>query len=568
MLSALHIQDFVLIESLKAPLGVGLTALTGETGAGKAILLEALGFAAGGRATRGGVRDGAKSGVVSAAFEPPADHAVWRLLEENGFMLEDDQVILRRVQRADGKGRAFINDQPASIASLRMIGASLLEIHGQHDGRGFLTVAMHRTLLDDFGAHQIDVENVRSLWRAWREAQETLAERRSAFDQNMREAEYLRFVSQELSELNTERGEEAALADRRADLIAAEKVAEDLDAALKLLADESLESSLASSARRLSKAAAKFASDPATLNAAIDRLDSALSEVAEARGAIELAASQLTFDAEEVSLVEERLFRIRAAMRKYGALQADDLIDVLSRAREALSGLEKGEADFAALEAKVQKLGASYRRAAQGLTRKRVAAAAGLEAAMALELAPLKLGKAVFKVSIDTDIEKPGENGIDQVEFMVATNAGAALGPLKSVASGGELSRFVLAMKAALAQKESRTVIIFDEVDAGVGGAVADAVGERLSRLANDAQVLVVTHSPQVAARADTHWLIEKSDSTKGGVLTKVRVLDPGDRVEEVARMLSGATVTDEARAAAASLLGGPEKPSPRRKSA
>ena len=358
------------------------------------------------------------------------------------------------------------------------------------------------------------------------------------------------------------------MADRRADLIAAEKVAEDLDAALKLLADESLESSLASSARRLSKAAAKFASDPATLNTAIDRLDSALSEVAEARGAIELAASQLTFDAEEVSLVEERLFRIRAAMRKYGALQADDLIDVLSRAREALSGLEKGEADFAALEAKVQKLGASYRRAAQGLTRKRVAAAAGLEAAMALELAPLKLGKAVFKVSIDTDIEKPGENGIDQVEFMVATNAGAALGPLKSVASGGELSRFVLAMKAALAQKESRTVIIFDEVDAGVGGAVADAVGERLSRLANDAQVLVVTHSPQVAARADTHWLIEKNDSKKGGVLTKVRVLDPGDRVEEVARMLSGATVTDEARAAAASLLGGPEKPSPRRKSA
>ncbi len=553
MLITLHIQDFILIDQLSLPLGRGLTALTGETGAGKSILLDALGLAAGGRAERGAIRQGAAQGVVSASFEAGADHPVWKLLEANGLSAGEGEIILRRVQSRDGKSRAFINDQPVSVALLKEVGETLIEIHGQHDGRGFLTASTHRGMLDEFGGLSRATENVARLWRDWREAATALDEKKAGRAKALAEADYLRHIVKELSALDPRGGEEALLAERRTQLSAAEKYSEDLAAAAALLSDDGLDGKLSAASRKLSRASSGLG-DAVPLAVAVERIDRALSEFMEARAAVEEAVAKLGADPAELEKVEERLFALRAAARKH-AVAVDALPSFLEKARAALDPLDAGEAGFAAFEKRAADGERAYRQAAGQLSQKRAAAAKSLDSAVALELAPLKLGKAAFMTEVATNAERPASEGLDEVEFMVATNPGAPAGPLKSIASGGELSRFVLAMKAALAAKENRTVIIFDEVDAGVGGAVADAVGERLARLARDAQVLVVTHSPQVAARATTHWRVEKRQGAKE-TTTRVEVLDAGTRVEEIARMLSGARVTDEARAAARQLLG------------
>ncbi len=556
MLTALHIQDFVLIDQLSLPLGEGLTALTGETGAGKSILLEALGLAAGGRTGRGSVRRGAEKGVVAASFEPGADHPVWAVLEANGVPADDDQVILRRIQGADGKSRAFINDQPVSIGLLKTIGELLIEIHGQHDGVSFLTAATHRALLDDFGGLSKDAAAVERAWNDWRQAHSALEERRLLREQALREADYLRHVVAELSDLDPQADEEALLAGRRAEMMAAQKVTDDLAAAAAALSEDGLEGKLSTAGHRLTRASAQFSREPNPLAEAIDRIDRALSEIIEARSAVEDAAEKLGLDEQELEATEERLFAIRAAARKHG-VAPDKLPEFYRKAADALATLDESAAEFGALEKAAATARNAYFYGARKLSDARRIAAKKLDAAVARELAPLKLGKAAFATSIETNEEKAGALGLDAVEFMVATNPGAPMGPLKTIASGGELSRFVLAMKAALAAKENRTVIIFDEVDAGVGGAVADAVGERLALLAHNAQVLVVTHSPQVAARASSHWRVEKTQ-TKSETTTRVVVLNDDERIEEIARMLSGAIVTDEARAAARSLLGAP----------
>lgn len=564
MLTALHIQDFVLIDQARLDLAPGMTALTGETGAGKSILLDALGLAVGGRAERGAVRQGAKQGVISVIFEPLANHPVWRVLEENGLDTGEDQVILRRVQNADGRGRGFVNDQPVSIGMLRTIGETLIEIHGQHDGRGFLSSGAHRGMLDEFGGLQKKSSALASLWRDWRDAEAALEEKKRERDAVAREGDYLRHVFETLGKLAPERDEEARLANRRAELMASEKIAEDLNAAAAALSEGGFDNKLSAALRRIQRAGALLAVKENPLTVVADRIDAALNEAAEARHALDTAITRFGADPDELDQTEERLFALRAEARKHG-VPPDELCTFQDKIGKALEELEMGEAVFGAFEKKVAGTKASYNAAARALSKERARVAQKLDGAVAKELAPLKLGKASFETQIIVDQTHPTSDGFDTVEFMVATNPGAPAGPLKTIASGGELSRFVLAMKAALAAKENRTVIIFDEVDAGVGGAVADAVGERLARLASGAQVLVVTHSPQVAARAGAHWRIEKKQ-TKAATITSVFPLADDDRCEEIARMLSGAEVTDEARAAAARLLAAPAR-TPKQKS-
>ena len=564
MLTAIHIQDFLLVRQASLPLAQGLTALTGETGAGKSILLDALGLAAGARFARGGggsaVRQGAKQGVVSAVFEPTAEHEVWAILEENAIDAEDDQIILKRLQLENGKTRAFINDCPVSVALLRKVGGALLEVHGQHDGQGFLSAATHRDMLDAFGGLSGDGMRLGDLWRQWRAAQDALDARQAMLDKNASEADYLRHIVSELESLNPQEDEEEGLAARRTELMASEKAREELDLAVRALSEDGLEGSLTASARRLMRASEAFDGEHSAITNAVSRIDAALSEIMEARSAVGDAARALDFDADELENVEERLFALRAAARKHG-ISVARLPEALKNARAALDDIDQGAADLSVLQKTVDVAFAAYEKAGLALSKARRSAASRLDQAVAHELAPLKLDKAQFFTDITTEAGEPTATGFDAVEFMVATNPGAPPGPLKAIASGGELSRFVLAMKAALAAKESRTVIIFDEVDAGVGGAVADAVGARLARLAMDAQVLVVTHSPQVAARADWHWRVSK-DQSGAQTKTSVASLDAPGRVEEIARMLSGADITDEARAAAIKLLAAPSSPS------
>ena len=558
MLTALHIQDFVLIDRADIALGEGLTALTGETGAGKSILLDALGLAVGGRSERGGVRTGAKQGVVAATFEPGANHAVWPLLEENALPADEDQIILRRVQGGDGRSRGFVNDQPVSITLLRRVGETLLEIHGQHDGRGFLMSAVHRSMLDEFGGLEKKSAEVRLRWDEWRGIERDLEDRRRERDAVAREVDYLRHVVEQLEELDPQADEDSELASRRAALMAAEKIGEDLNAAAAAIDEGGVESKLSVALRNIERARERLSDGGPILGEAAARLESALNEAGEASAAIARAIDEYAADQSELEATEERLFALRAEARKHG-VSPDELRGFLDKTRKALENVALGEAAFHDLERAEKQAATAYDECAKALSKARHSAAVKLDKAVAKELAPLKLGKARFETVVETNSDTPGATGYDRVEFMVATNPGAPAGPLSTIASGGELSRFVLAMKAALAAKENRTVIIFDEVDAGVGGAVADAVGERLSRLAQDAQVLVVTHSPQVAARADAHWRIDKKQSAKA-TRTRVNELDADMRIEEIARMLSGAKVTDEARAAARQLLGAPAK--------
>jgi len=555
MLTALHIQDFVLIEQAELSFTKGLAVLTGETGAGKSILLDALGLAVGARADRGAVREGANQSVIIATFEAHADHPVWGLLDENGLSGDEDQIILRRIRGRDGRSRGFVNDQPVSINMLRVIGDTLIEIHGQHDGRGFLSAATHRETLDEFGSLQKNVMEVEAAWTEWRTAQALLNEKRDERNATLREADYLRHVFDTLSKLDPQPDEEKMLTDRRAVLMASDKVADELEKANSYFDQNDLEGGLSASLHSLERATRMLDAESSILSEAIEKLNGALDQISDAYALIDRARHDFGGDPGELDIVEERLFALRAESRKHG-LAPDGLCAFFESISAALNEVDEGEASFARLKERVDASKAHYEKAANALTKKRRSAAKKLDRAVAQELTPLKLARARFKTQIETDTDQPSSVGYDRVEFMVTTNPGAPAGPLKSIASGGELSRFVLAMKAALAAKENRTVIIFDEVDAGIGGAVADAVGERLARLALDAQVLAVTHSPQVAARAVNHWLIDKTQA-KAKTKTMVNALSYHERVEEIARMLSGAEVTDAARIAAEQLLAG-----------
>ncbi|MEM9014885.1 MAG: DNA repair protein RecN [Pseudomonadota bacterium] len=560
MLTALYIQDYVLIKKVSLTLGHGLTALTGETGAGKSISLDALGLAIGGRASKSAVRAGADQGVVVATFDPPVCHPVWDTLNENSISIDDDQIVLRRIQRRDGKTNAFINDQPVSISVLRQVGESLLEVHGQHDGRGFFSASTHRELLDEFGGAPNDIMAVATLWGEMAALRSELDRKTRDHSDTLREAEYFRHVVEELRELSPKNGEETLLAARRKDLMANQKVREDLSFAREALGRNELQGKLSDIQYRVERAASSIDSEIPALAAATLRVGELVNSALETEAAVETALDALDINPDELDRVEQRLFTLRAAGRKH-SVAVDQLQTYLNGVEKKLGLLESGEEAFSRLEQSLKNTKDQYSAIAAKITARRRKSAKLLDKAVNSELASLKLGAAVFETMVSTDTSRPNSHGHDSVEFLVATNQGSPAGPMKTIASGGELSRFILAIKAALAAKESRTVIIFDEVDAGVGGAVADAVGERLSRLAQEAQVLVVTHSPQVAARASHHWRIEKSTS-KSTTTTSIAPLDDNGRVEEIARMLSGAEVTQEARAAARKLLMDPMKQS------
>ncbi|WP_315760920.1 DNA repair protein RecN [Sphingomonas sp. Y38-1Y] len=551
MLTALSIRDVVLIEALDLDFVPGLGVLTGETGAGKSILLDALGLALGARGDSGLVRHGAAQSVVTASFETPAaDSPIAALLADNGLDLEPGEpLMIRRLVKADGGSRAFVNDQPASAALLRELGAMLVEIHGQHDDRGLLNPRGHRALLDAFA--RADTAAVGAAWREWRAALAKLDEARETQAVAERDRDYLAHAVEELTALAPEPGEEASLAERRATMQRGERAAGELSAVADLLdgSDGAL-SRLRQAARILERAGDAH---PA-LAEALAAIDRAIVEGAGAQEQIDAAAYALAFDPAVLEADEARLFELRGLARKH-RVQPDDLAALAADLAERLALVEGGEAGIAALTRAASDAEARYAAAAETLSAQRTAAAVRLDKAVAGELAPLKLDAARFRTVVAPNAREAwGPEGSDRVEFEVSTNPGAPFAPLMKIASGGELSRFILAMKVALAEEGGARALVFDEIDRGVGGAVASAIGERLARLSRRNQVLVVTHSPQVAARGDRHYRIAKSSD---GTVTRTGVtpLDADERREEIARMLSGAEVTPEARAQAERLL-------------
>ncbi len=550
MLTALSIRDVVLIEALDLDFAPGLGVLTGETGAGKSILLDALGLALGSRADSGLVRHGAAQASVAATFELPGDHPLGSVMAQNGLEMEPGEpLIIRRLVKKDGGSRAFVNDQPASAGLLRELGTHLVEIHGQHDDRGLLAPAGHRALLDTFG--RIDAAAAAVAHRAWRDAEGALAAARAEIETAARDRDWLEHAVGELDALAPEPGEEETLADRRRTMQRSEKIADDLRAIEILVSDgEGGLSKLRQAARILER----VSGDHEALAEALAAIDRAVIEGALAEDALVTARRGLEFDPRAQEDDEARLFELRGMARKH-RVQPDDLSSLADELRGKLNRLDSGEAGIAALEADVMLKAEAYVKAAAVLSSARTAAAARLDAAVATEFAPLKLDAARFRTSVEElPRDQWGSHGRDRVEFLVATNPGAPFGPLVKIASGGELSRFILALKVALAEEGGAETLIFDEIDRGVGGAVASAIGDRLARLSSGAQLLVVTHSPQVAARGSQHLLIAKSHD---GTVTRtgVRTLSEDERREEIARMLSGAEITDEARAQAGRLL-------------
>jgi DNA repair protein RecN (Recombination protein N) len=554
MLSRLSIRDIVLIDRLDIDFGGGLAALTGETGAGKSILLDAFALALGARGEAALVREGAEQGQVTAAFDVGKDHPARRLLADNDLAGDDaanDELIVRRVQFADGRTRAFVNDQPVSVQVLRALGAALVEIHGQHDDRAFVDAATHRALLDAAGGLEADAGEVARLWHERRAREAAVADHRAGVERARREAEWLRHAVDELSRLAPQAGEETSLAERRAAMMQAEKAAEDLRLTQETLGGpQSPVPSLATAVRRLERRAAQA---PALIEPVVKAIDAALNALDEARLHLEQALRVADFDPNELERIEERLFALRAAGRKYNA-PVDELAALARRYESDLALIDAGAERLAALEQEAREAVSRYRAAAQALSAARRAAAQKLDKAVNAELKPLKLERAQFSTQLETEGEGP--NGFDRVEFWVRTNPGTRPGPLMKVASGGELARFLLALKVVLADRGSAPTLIFDEIDTGVGGATADAIGVRLLRLASGVQVLAVTHAPQVAARADRHYLITKDALAKGKrVATRVTELAAERRREEIARMLAGAEITAEARAAAERLI-------------
>ncbi len=551
MLNALSIRDVVLIEALDLDFGHGLGVLTGETGAGKSILLDALGLALGGRGETGLVRQGTAQAVVTASFDPPVlGTPVAALLELNGLDFDPSEpLMIRRIVKADGGSRAFINDQPASAALLRDLAGHLVEIHGQHDDRGLLNPRGHRALLDAFG--RIDAAPVAVAHRAMHAAQTALDSARAELDAAARDREWLDHAVGELTALAAEPGEEEELATRRQAMQRGEKIAGDLQAVADLL--DGSEGGLAK-LRQAARVLDRIAGDHAALGEALAALDQAITDGTTAQEKIDAAAFALAFDPARLEADETRLFELRAIARKH-RVQPDDLATLTQELTEKLERIDSGGAGVAALERALADARRDYNTHTDALTAARSKAALRLDDAVKRELAPLKLDAARFRTVVAPLGEDSwGAAGKDRVEFEISTNPGAPFAPLIKIASGGELSRFILALKVSLAEQGSAATMIFDEIDRGVGGAVASAIGERLARLAESTQLLVVTHSPQVAARGGHHLLIAKSHD---GTVTRtgVRALDEDERREEIARMLSGATVTDEARAQAARLL-------------
>jgi DNA repair protein RecN (Recombination protein N) len=551
MLTSLAIRDVVLIEALDLDFGAGLGVLTGETGAGKSILLDALGLALGARADSGLVRQGAAQAVVTASFDTPHDGGpIASLLAENALDIDPGEpLIIRRVVKADGGSRAFVNDQPASAGLLRELGQHLVEVHGQHDDRGLLNPRGHRALLDAFG--RCGAGNVAQAYRAWRDAEDALAVARAEIDAAARDRDYLAHAVAELRQLAPEPGEEEALAERRRVMQRSEKIAEDMAALDTYLAGS--DGGLAR-LRQAARVLERIADAHPALGEALAALDRAINDGALAEDQMAAARAALMFDPRALEEDEARLFDLRAMARKH-RVQPDELAQLAEDMAGRLATIEAGEEGVAALQRGLAETRAAYETAADALSAERHAAAARLDAAVAAELAPLKLDAARFRTVVETLPDSQwGPGGKDRVEFEIATNPGAPFAALTRIASGGELSRFILALKVSLAEEGGAATMIFDEIDRGVGGAVASAIGERLSRLAQRTQLLVVTHSPQVAARGGQHYFIAKSSD---GTVTRTGViaLDTVARREEIARMLSGATITDEARAQAERLL-------------
>jgi len=566
MLTALSIRDIVLVDALDLELEDGLTVLTGETGAGKSIILDALGLALGARGDAGLVRTGAKQASATAVFTAPNDPDLIALIAERGFdVAAGEELILRRTVSVDGRSRAFVNDQPAGVTALREIGQALVEVHGQHETVGLLDWRTHRALLDAYGGLQPQLAGVSGAADGVKAAERAVATLKADAADAASRAEELTLNLADLDALDPGADEETELAGERALLGAAEKAVADLTDARTQLGGDKLSRNLAGALRAVEHArqragqAGAEADHPLLqkLTAAAEAIDRTLVEAEEALACVDAAADAFEFEPGRLDKAEERLFALRAAARKLNTT-VDNLPTLRLRFREQLRLIEDGADAILAAERAAAEARERYDVAAVLLTSAREAAAERLTASVMSELGPLKLERARFRVAFEPVADgRRGPLGVETVRFEIATNAGTAFGPLDAIASGGELARFALAMKAALAGREDQRqpVMIFDEVDQGVGGAVAEAVGSRLQRLSTGAQVLVVTHSPQVAARGDAHWKVRKADQA-GLTTTTVDVLDPPARQEEIARMLSGAMITDEARAAARALIG------------
>ncbi len=547
MLVALGIRDIVLIEAADLEFRPGLNVLTGETGAGKSILLDALGLVLGWRGRADAVRVGAETGEVTAEFRLRADHPARAVLAEAGLPA-GETLLLRRTVAADGRKQAYANDRRVTVETLRALSEGLVELHGQQDDRGLHDPRSHRAMLDAFAGLEPDVAALRALWAARLAAARRLEEAEAAAAEAARDAEYLNHASAELDRLAPEPGEDEALDTRRRRLQAGARIREDVARAAQALGAEGAEGRMFDALRWLEDAAPQA---EGTLDAALDGLGRALAELGEAARAVELALEGFEADPAELERVEERLFAIRALARKHQVLP-DALAALAGTFRARLEALEAGSGEIGRLHAEVGAAERAHAAAAATVSARRAAAAARLDARMAAELAPLKLERAVFATEIAP--AEAGPEGIDRVAFAVSTGPGVPPGPIGRIASGGELSRFLLALKVCLSARSEAVTLIFDEIDRGVGGATADAVGRRLAALGATGQVLVVTHAPQVAARGANHWRVSKRVQGEG-LRTEVAALDPAARIEEIARMLAGDVVTREARAAARALM-------------
>ncbi|RLK08547.1 DNA repair protein RecN [Ruegeria conchae] len=547
MLRALDIRDMLIIDRLELTFQPGLNALTGETGAGKSILLDSLGFVLGWRGRAELVRQGAEQGEVVAEFELPEGHPAHAVLADAGLP-GGEELILRRVNTAEGRKTAWVNDRRCSGEVLRALSGTLIELHGQHDDRGLLNPRGHRAMLDAYAEAEDKLAAVRSAWGQMSTARKVLAQTEAALTSMRAEEEFLRHSVAELDKLDPQPGEDADLDARRRMMQGAERIRDDVARAFALMGGDGAEGAMADAVRWL-----EGVSDHAEgqLEEPIAALGRALIELGEAQDGVNSCLQVLEFNPSELEQIEERLFAIRALARKHD-VAPDELGPFADTLRDRLNRLDASDADISDKRAAVAAAQATYDKAAEALSSLRQSAARALDKAVMGELAPLKMERAVFQTEIAPG--DPGPDGIDAVAFTVATNPGAPSGPLNKIASGGELSRFLLALKVCLTGEDSARTMIFDEIDRGVGGATADAVGRRLASLAHGGQVLVVTHSPQVAARAAHHWRVQKQvagDQT----LSTVTPLSVPDRIDEIARMVAGDTITDEARAAARALL-------------
>ncbi|MEL6618580.1 MAG: DNA repair protein RecN [Pseudomonadota bacterium] len=551
MLRGLDISDMLIIDRLELAFQPGLNVLTGETGAGKSILLDALGFVLGWRGRAELVRKGADQGEVVAWFDLPPDHPAHAVLDEAGLPpATDGELILRRVNTADGRKTAWVNDRRCSGEALRGLSDTLIELHGQHDDRGLINPRGHRDILDAFAGNDALRTKCRAAWRTAAAARRALAEAEAAVAAIQAEEEFLRHAVSELDALDPQPGEEAELDTKRRVMQGAERIREDVSRAHEILGHQGAEGAMSDAMRWLDGVIDKAEGH---LDAPLAALGRAMVELDDAADGIARALDHLNFNPSDLEDAEERLFAIRGLARKHN-VAPDDLAGFADELRAKIATLDAGAADLADRAAAVTAAEQAYDAAAQALSKARAKAAGALDKAVMRELAPLRMERAVFATQITPDT--PGPDGMDAVAFTVATNPGAPAGPLNRIASGGELSRFLLALKVCLRGGQAGLTMIFDEIDRGVGGATADAVGRRLARLAEDGQVLVVTHSPQVAALGAHHWRVEKQVS-KGMTTSRVVPLTDPDRVDEIARMLAGDTVTDEARGAARALLDG-----------